>query len=311
MISNRNARKGFTLIELLVVIAIIAILAAILFPVFAKAREKARQITCASNLKQIGIGLAMYIQDYDESYPSGTDSNYNGSTDLNGWAGQINPYLKSLGILKCPDDATAPITGVTVGPATDQATGQTLSPVSYALNDNLWGAKDSLLVTVDRTVAAFEVSNAWADPSFNIDSGGPSGDGAPVVATTANPQTGGTNGSGFGALSGGEAYGTTADATGTPQIEAGYLNGSQSTAAAPTGYDTAFAGGGLHTGGANFLYTDSHVKWSNPNSVYVGQNNTDTGNPCPAPAVNVGTITVYAANTTCAASSFAGTFSYD
>lgn len=62
-------RRGFTLIELLVVIAIIAILAAILFPVFAQAREKARQTTCVSNLKQIGTAFMMYVQDYDETYP--------------------------------------------------------------------------------------------------------------------------------------------------------------------------------------------------------------------------------------------------
>src|SRR6266699_2776893 len=62
-------RTGFTLIELLVVIAIIAILAAILFPVFAQAREKARQATCLSNFKQIGLGVMMYVQDWDETYP--------------------------------------------------------------------------------------------------------------------------------------------------------------------------------------------------------------------------------------------------
>src|SRR5690348_16265574 len=66
--ANR-VRLGFTLIELLVVIAIIAILAAILFPVFAQAREKARQAACLSNMKQIGTGLMMYAQDYDETYP--------------------------------------------------------------------------------------------------------------------------------------------------------------------------------------------------------------------------------------------------
>jgi len=64
-----NRRKGFTLIELLVVIAIIAILAAILFPVFAKAREKARQASCQSNLKQITLAFLMYASDYDEAYP--------------------------------------------------------------------------------------------------------------------------------------------------------------------------------------------------------------------------------------------------
>ena len=66
---GQKLRRGFTLIELLVVIAIIAILAAILFPVFAKAREKARQISCASNLKQLGLGIIQYNQDNDETYP--------------------------------------------------------------------------------------------------------------------------------------------------------------------------------------------------------------------------------------------------
>lgn len=64
-----QSRSGFTLIELLVVIAIIAILAAILFPVFAQAREKARSASCLSNTKQLGLGLVMYVQDYDETFP--------------------------------------------------------------------------------------------------------------------------------------------------------------------------------------------------------------------------------------------------
>jgi prepilin-type N-terminal cleavage/methylation domain-containing protein/prepilin-type processing-associated H-X9-DG protein len=93
--------KGFTLIELLVVIAIIAILAAILFPVFAKAREKARQISCASNEKQIGLGILQYVQDNDETYPCGN----NGRTGA-GWATQIYPYTKSAGIYHCPDDSS-------------------------------------------------------------------------------------------------------------------------------------------------------------------------------------------------------------
>jgi prepilin-type N-terminal cleavage/methylation domain-containing protein len=95
--SIMNRRKGFTLIELLVVIAIIAILAAILFPVFAKAREKARQISCASNEKQLGLGIIQYVQDYDERFPD-----YAGDY---GWAGQIYPYVKSTGVYKCPDDS--------------------------------------------------------------------------------------------------------------------------------------------------------------------------------------------------------------
>ena len=89
-------RRGFTLIELLVVIAIIAILAAILFPVFAKAREKARQSSCASNVKQLGLGLLQYAQDYDESLPA----RYTAAT--NQWVNVIDPYVKSQQLWVCP-----------------------------------------------------------------------------------------------------------------------------------------------------------------------------------------------------------------
>src|SRR5438128_2166045 len=80
---KRDKRAGFTLIELLVVIAIIAILAAILFPVFAQAREKARQATCLSNFKQIGLGVMMYVQDWDETYPTSRLKALPGGSDCN------------------------------------------------------------------------------------------------------------------------------------------------------------------------------------------------------------------------------------
>src|SRR5262245_31487456 len=100
-------KRGFTLIELLVVIAIIAILAAILFPVFAQARPKARQATCLSNLKQIGLGVMMYAQDYDEAYPSASATSAVGVTS---WEPEgsgrnikelIVPYTKNLNIWQC------------------------------------------------------------------------------------------------------------------------------------------------------------------------------------------------------------------
>ena len=92
-------RRGFTLIELLVVIAIIAILAAILFPVFAKAREKARQSSCNSNLRQLGTGLIMYAQDYDECTPIG----FSGLGWWTGtWKERLYPYVKNYQLYDCP-----------------------------------------------------------------------------------------------------------------------------------------------------------------------------------------------------------------
>ncbi|MBC8104217.1 MAG: DUF1559 domain-containing protein [Cytophagales bacterium] len=105
-----NSLSGFTLIELLVVIAIIAILAAILFPVFAQARDKARQSSCLSNIKQIGIGMMMYVQDADETYPGalqaeptingGSTADQRKPLDM-----QILPYTKNDQIWSCPSDA--------------------------------------------------------------------------------------------------------------------------------------------------------------------------------------------------------------
>jgi len=107
--SERSAhlrKTGFTLIELLVVIAIIAILAAILFPAFARARENARRASCQSNLKQIGLGLAQYTQDYDERMPyawpiiGGTGGQFTNNSII--WADVIQPYVKSTQLFICP-----------------------------------------------------------------------------------------------------------------------------------------------------------------------------------------------------------------
>jgi prepilin-type N-terminal cleavage/methylation domain-containing protein/prepilin-type processing-associated H-X9-DG protein len=104
--SPGKTRQAFTLIELLVVIAIIAILAAILFPVFAQAREKARQVSCLSNYKQCGTGIMMYVQDYDETYPLTNWTNtYDGNTDAVPLQ-VCQPYIKNFQIADCPSDPT-------------------------------------------------------------------------------------------------------------------------------------------------------------------------------------------------------------
>jgi len=101
--SLRLNRRGFTLIELLVVIAIIAILAAILFPVFAQAREKARAASCLSNTKQIGLAMMQYQQDYDETYSGAFKQiSTSGATVRVHWPQLIYPYAKNYGIFRCP-----------------------------------------------------------------------------------------------------------------------------------------------------------------------------------------------------------------
>lgn len=103
--THHKMKRAFTLIELLVVIAIIAILAAILFPVFGRARENARRSSCQSNLKQIGLGMMQYTQDYDERFPIAYLHDTAVTGYYWGWMQAVQPYLKSTQIFQCPSDS--------------------------------------------------------------------------------------------------------------------------------------------------------------------------------------------------------------
>ena len=157
--NSRNASAAFTLIELLVVIAIIAILAAILFPVFAQAREKARSISCLSNLKQNGLAVLMYVQDYDETFPIGTYDNWDFS-----WPYFVQPYTKSYNIYRCPDDGDLNY-GRTDGSTNgwlDNNTGPGWAgvPISYASNGyTAWNGSSNALYGVIGIAQASWIAN--------------------------------------------------------------------------------------------------------------------------------------------------------
>jgi len=126
---GHNRRRAFTLIELLVVIAIIAILAAILFPVFAQARESARLTSCLSNVKQMSLGFKMYSQDYDEMFPIRRVQNA-GVTWAN-WKHMLQPYVKNFDIFRCPSNPAARVLDETSDPGFNYDPSVTRTPRGY------------------------------------------------------------------------------------------------------------------------------------------------------------------------------------
>jgi prepilin-type N-terminal cleavage/methylation domain-containing protein/prepilin-type processing-associated H-X9-DG protein len=141
MFHRRAPGRGFTLIELLVVIAIIAILAAILFPVFAQARDTARQSACLSNMKQLGVALMMYGQDYDETLPSwpfkgGATGLFNDprfkAWSYGLWVDVLMPYVKNQGVFACPN---GPRTGNTFPNAVLFGPKESTFPINYGFNE--------------------------------------------------------------------------------------------------------------------------------------------------------------------------------
>jgi len=188
-------KRGFTLIELLVVIAIISILAAILFPVFARARESARRASCMSNLKQIALGVMMYKQDYDETFPLIKVNSAENATPNNpyGWADSLQSYIKSLQVFRCPSDSSKHVfddSGVFAGqpnPSNWADGGYT----SYFMNDYAGGASDSAFSFPAQTILLAE-GGGWDSASARYSGNGCDGarDGLgtskKICSTTAN-----------------------------------------------------------------------------------------------------------------------------
>ncbi len=232
-------RSGFTLIELLVVIAIIAILAAILFPVFGRARENARRTSCLSNQKQLGLGVLQYQQDYDEAFPlsvkypsvGASVTAYNQGQSI-GWADSIQPYVKSTQMLQCPSDQFPPRELPYQGGYSDYWYNALLS-----WNGVRTGTTPGPQYNVSVKTASL------LNPSLSVMMGDGKGTGTPVTQTMSavgrSNGCGNRNDSVYGSLTFNNCNNTAGF------VRAGGLVNAQVR----------------HLGGQNFTFADGHTKW--------------------------------------------------
>jgi prepilin-type N-terminal cleavage/methylation domain-containing protein/prepilin-type processing-associated H-X9-DG protein len=255
-----SRKRGFTLIELLVVIAIIAILAAILFPVFAQAREKARQISCLSNTKQIGVGVLMYVQDNDETYPLGFYRlpsgvwNYatpsatpfdwpagNTSLDAIPWANSTQPYIKNLNIYACPSGSVSQLPNASYADSVKQR-----ALVTYTYNGLLHQYNEAGITDPSDTPVLWEGLGKAQLDGFAVTS---------PTLYCADP---------------------TSDCRYVPPSSScGSANGSASLFPEVNNGAYTFGTAWVHTHGMNFVMTDGHAKYRNLG----GSTDSNTGAP--------------------------------
>jgi prepilin-type N-terminal cleavage/methylation domain-containing protein/prepilin-type processing-associated H-X9-DG protein len=272
--------KGFTLIELLVVIAIIAILAAILFPVFAQARDKARQSSCASNQKQVGLAMLQYMSDYDGVVPPfrtanrfvwrgvtfGDATNARNAVTGTFWAAQLQPYMKNYSLYGCPSEPETSIIDsneagyIQFAPAF----GINADYLYKTINDARTACTSVWDVIPD--VAAFPVSDSEiASPASMVALGD--------VKQTQTVTPTGVFGTSFGGYlpSPGAASPTLRDACGMFANIGWGSNDARDTQNTPKGF-----GAGLfaprHNSGGNVTFMDGHVKFFTPGQLAVGTN---------------------------------------
>ncbi len=249
---QRRKQSGFTLIELLVVIAIIAILAAILFPVFQKVRENARRASCQSNMKQIGLAFIQYTQDSDEKDPAGFS--YGAA-----WAGQLYPFVKSTGVFKCPDDSQVPIYPPIV-----------YQPVSYGFNQALQGYGATPSISQENAPASTVLLCEMTGGVGQIDRD--TSEGTAEGAAYITPAVTGLDSQAAATMPPADIINNTSgtDKTTDGNMQTKYATGPMG-GIAPTNLTQNFTGPtGRHTDGSNFLAADGHVKWLRGSAVSPG-----------------------------------------